>query len=61
MIAQNKGRHVESSSLGNGEQECGALGSVWIERGGYHQVGINEEAKRNHQRFFFCIRYALIC
>ena len=48
VFRKDRGRHVETSRLGDGEQQYGALQTIRLKRRGNHDIGVEDEPKRKH-------------
>jgi len=48
VFRTDRGRHVETSRLGDGEQQYGALQTIRLKRRGNHDIGVEDEPKRKH-------------
>jgi len=48
VFRKNRGRHAETSRLGDGEQQHGTLQTIRLKRRGNHDIGVEDEPKRKH-------------
>ena len=60
VLSHNRVGDVQPGRFGDGQQENGALKSVWFEGCRYDDVGIYYQPQRNHRRRVLCARAAPI-